>query len=154
MHLKFVRRTDIFLWLSHHPKMGDSLALKHFLLENPQWWLFPSRLSSHWIPWFSKDFPLKISMKNSMKNSMFLIAGESIKGLCWSLHPEVGMQNVKNVKTERVVPLAAVCVQCGSRRSRIRNGRWTINTQYTGKSLGYNADTLVTGKWWPVAVVS
>ena len=27
------------------------------------------------------------------------------------------MQNVKNVKTERVVPLAAVCVQCGSRRS-------------------------------------
>jgi len=27
----------------------------------------------------------------------------------------VGMQNAKNVKTERVVPLAAVCIQCGSR---------------------------------------
>lgn len=28
---------------------------------------------------------------------------------------EVGMQDVKNVKTERVVPLAALCVQCGTR---------------------------------------
>ena len=28
---------------------------------------------------------------------------------------QVGMQNAKNVKTERVVPLAAVCIQCGSR---------------------------------------
>ena len=28
---------------------------------------------------------------------------------------EVGMQDAKNVKTERVVPLAALCVQCGTR---------------------------------------
>lgn len=49
----------------------------------------------------------------------------------------VGMQNVKNVKTERVVPLAAVCVQRGSRCVLASVGFYNTATKKATGDLRY-----------------
>lgn len=58
----------------------------------------------------------------------------------------VGMQNVKNVKTERVVPLAAVCVQCGSRCVLASVGFYNTATKTATGDLCYPGVKVKTGE--------
>eukprot|EP00913_Durusdinium_trenchii_P025649 g24075.t1 len=49
----------------------------------------------------------------------------------------VGMQDAKNVKTERVVPLAALCVQCGTRCILVSIGYYKTATKTAVGDLRY-----------------